>query len=99
MKDLWKALLARLVYWLTPKPPVPPPAPIVEVPEPPLTPGRCECGHLRCVHLFGKERCGMNWPPSEKWPTGSHCGCQVFIRKKNDDDGEVEPETPSPAEL
>lgn len=99
MRELWKAFISRMVYWLTPKPPAPP-APVIEqTPEPPLKPGKCECGHLRCSHVGGKGRCTMAWPPSEKWPTGSRCSCQTFILDKDDGDDEEEPETPSPSEL
>lgn len=96
MKSLWGALIARLVYWITPKPYVAPPAPI---PEPPMKPGKCECGHLRSSHVGGKSACTLAWPPNEEWPTGSHCSCQVFIPYKDSDGGEGEPETPSPEEL
>jgi hypothetical protein len=27
----------------------------------------------------------MEWPPSEKWPNGSHCCCQTFILDDDDD--------------
>jgi hypothetical protein len=96
LKQLWNALIARLVYWITPKPPVVLPAPI---PESPLKPGKCECGHLRCSHIGGKGKCTLAWPPSEKWLNGSICSCQVFIPKKDNDNREEEPETPSPEEL
>jgi hypothetical protein len=99
MKELWKALIARLVYWLTPKPPVPPPPVIVQAPEPPIMPGICECGHIRCLHVGGKGKCAKSYPPSDKWPTGAICACQMFIKNNDDDDGEDEPETPSPEEL
>jgi hypothetical protein len=45
MKELWQAFLARLIYWLTPKP--------AEV----LTLGTCQCDHLRCCHVKGKYNC------------------------------------------
>jgi len=97
VSDLWKAFVARLVYWITPKPPVHPAPVVVAAPEPPLKPGFCECGHLRCLHVGGKGKCVKNYPPSEKWPNGASCGCQIFIL--DDDDDEEEPETPSPSEL
>lgn len=98
MKQLWQTLIARLVYWLTPKPSVVPPAPIMQTPEPPLKAGICECTHLRCSHIEGRGRCSLVFEPSEKFPRGSFCSCQVFIPRK-DNYGENEPETPSPEEL
>jgi len=101
MKQLWNALIARLVYWLTPKPPVVPPAPIVKAPEPPLTPGICQCGHIRNCHIEGKWQCSVGYPAnSEHNKTNSErrCACQIFILD-DDEDEEEEPETPSPEEL
>jgi hypothetical protein len=96
--DLWKALVARLVYWLTPKPPVPPPPVIMQAPEPPLKPGICECEHERSTHVGGKGKCCAEYPPDKEWPRGAQCACQLFILN-DDDDGDDDPETPSPAEL
>ena len=102
MGELWKAFIARLVHWLTPKLPVPPPVPIVQAPEPPLKPGRCECQHNRCAHIHGKGKCHAGFPPkserngSEEW---RYCVCQIFIPVDDDNDDEEEPETPSPSEL
>lgn len=100
MSELWKAFVARVVYWLTPKPYVPPPAPIILAPEPPLKPGICECGHKRCHHIGGKGECvcalyGPDAAHKEWW---GGCACRVFILDEDDDD-EEEPETPSPEEL
>jgi hypothetical protein len=101
MRELWNALIARLVYGLTPKPPVPPPAPIVQAPEPPLKSGVCMCSHQRCTHENGKGRChGQFKPNTEHNDTDGwlHCGCQIYIPKK-DDPPDPQPETPSPSEL
>ena len=101
MKELWKALVARLVYLITPKPPIPPAPIIVEAPELPLKPGTCECGHARCHHIGGKGKCGAAWPPktthndSDEW---RYCACHIFILD-DDDDGDNDPETPTPSEL
>ena len=77
MGELWKAFVASLVYLLTPKPP--------------LTPGKCECGHRRCDHKEGKRNCTVSTNP------GYVCACEIYIPKKDDsaDDGL----TPSPADL
>ena len=101
MKQLWNALIARLVYGLTPKPPVPPeprPAPVIQAPEPPLKPGVCECEHIRCIHIGGKGQCTKGYPKSDEWPDGAICACEIFIPKK-DDPPDPQPETPSPSEL
>lgn len=37
-----------------------------------LAPGKCECGHERCAHIKGSERCVV-----AAWP--NQCACQVFI--------------------
>ena len=95
MNDLWKAFVARLASWLTPKPPR---SIIVQEPEPPLRPGTCECEHERCFHVGGKGRCTAEFPPDEEWPRGAYCACQMFILD-DDDDGEDAPETPSPEAL
>lgn len=101
MRELWQAFLARLVYWLTPKPHVPAPAPIVQAPEPPLTAGTCECDHGRCFHAGGKGKCGVGYEPksednpSDRW---TYCACQCFVLD-DDDDRDGEPETPSPEAL
>jgi hypothetical protein len=96
MKQLWNALIERLVYWLTPKPHIVSPAPIVQAPETPLKPGICECGHLRCTHIAGKGACTIHWPPNKEWPDGSMCACRVFIPKKNNPP-DPQPESPSPS--
>jgi hypothetical protein len=100
MKALWNALIARLVYWITPKPPVIDPAPIIKVqaPEPPLKPGICECEHDRCYHVGGKGKCTVEYPKDEEWPNGAICSCVVFILDDDNDD-DNEPETPTPSEL
>jgi hypothetical protein len=98
MGELWKAFVARLVYLLTPKPPVPPPPVIVQAPEPPLTPGWCECGHIRSIHVAGRGKCTKGYPKSDEWPNGAICACKIFILDDDDDD-EDEPETPTPSEL
>lgn len=92
MKQLWNALIARLVYWLIPKPRVDPPAPI---PDPPLKPGTCECDHKRCHHVGGKGQCTVAYPVDKEWPNGAICACMIFILDKDNDNGD-EPETPSP---
>jgi hypothetical protein len=101
MKALWNALIARMVYWLTPKPPVVLSAPIVQVqaPDPPLKPGVCQCSHQRCAHISGKGKCYAQYKPHSKdndtdgW---LHCGCQIYIPKK-DDPPDAQPETPAPS--
>lgn len=99
MKELWKAFLARLIHMLTPKLPAPI---IVEAPEQPLKPGTCECSHARCAHRDGKGKCAAGFKPhsdlndTDGW---LYCGCQCFIPKRDDNDGEDEPRTPSPEEL
>jgi hypothetical protein len=100
MRELWTAFLARMVYWLTPKPHVPPPAPIIEAPEPPLMPGKCECGHIRCIHVGCKGRCMKSYSKSDEFPDGAICLCQVYIPKKDNppDPGPVSP-APSVDEL
>lgn len=87
MKNLWKSLVARLTYWLIPKP------------DEILKPGDCECGHSRCYHKKGKGECMAGFPPDAETPYWTDCGCQVFILDDDDDGGEDEPETPSPEEL
>jgi hypothetical protein len=69
-------------------------------PEPttPLTPGTCECGHFRCSHDGGSGRCGVGYPPDEKWTFGAMCACKIFIPDP-DGDGEDDDETPSPQDL
>lgn len=70
-------------------------------PVEPLKPGICECGHLRCCHINGIGRCTLAWPANEKWPSGSHCACTVYIFDPGEDDdkGDEDPETPSPEQL
>jgi hypothetical protein len=101
MKELWKALIARLVYSLTPKPPVLPSPVIVQSPAPPLTHGICVCGHFRCVHTDGKGKCHAGLAPhSEYNPTDAwlYCICQIFIEKR-DDHSNRQTESLSPEEL
>jgi hypothetical protein len=101
MRELWKAFLARLVYWLTPKPVIPPTV-VVQAPEPPLKPGNCECDHMRCSHVEGKGKCTVMYAPksehnhSDVW---TKCACNVYIPDDDDDDSDDDPETPSPSEL
>jgi len=95
MKVLWNAFVARLTYWLTPKPPAPV---IVQAPEPPLKPGVCECEHDRCNHVGGKGKCTVAYPADLEWPDGAICSCEIYIRDDDNDDGD-EPETPTPSEL
>ena len=83
MKELWKALLARIVYWLTPKPP--------------LTSEICQCEHWRCAHVRGEGHCVFEYP-QEKEDFLTVCGCQVFIPKKRGPSDDL-PEAPSPSEL
>lgn len=103
MKALLDAFIARLTYWLTPKPPTlpAPPAPIVvQAPPPPLRPGICECSHIRSIHVEGKGVCTRGYPKSKEWPDGARCACQIFIPKKNDPgDDAPAPPTPSAEEL
>lgn len=40
-----------------------------------LTPGRCECGHIRSAHEKGKGRCTC---ASNK--EGYVCACMIYIR-------------------
>ncbi len=90
MRELWRALAARLVYWMTPR---------VPAPDTPLTDGTCVCSHGRCAHKEGNGRCyGMFGPNTEhncsdQW---LYCGCQIYIPKK-DDPSDPPPETPDPS--
>jgi hypothetical protein len=45
--------------------------------EPPLEPGECQCGHLRCAHANGTGRCAITPAPFIQ------CGCQHFIMESN----------------
>ena len=83
MRDLWKAFVARVVYWMTPKPP--------------LTSEICQCEHWRCGHVKGEGYCVFEYPP-EELGRRTMCGCQVFIPKKDDGD-HSDSEAPSPSEL
>jgi hypothetical protein len=99
MRELWKAFITRLVYMLTPKPHVPPPAPVVLAPEPPLKPGVCQCYHGRNAHADGKGRChGMFRPNSSYNDTNDWlgCSCQIYIPKR-DDPSDQQPEYPTPS--
>ena len=99
MRELWRAFVARVVYWLTPKPPVPA---VVQVSEPPLAYGECVCSHGRNFHRDGKGSCSvaLNEPDGKHNDFWGECACQVFILDEDDDDDpEPEPETPSPSEL
>lgn len=95
MSELWKALVARMAYWLTPKPHL---SLVAQPEEPELRPGTCECTHERCAHVGGKGRCAAAFPADAEWPKGAVCACQMFIRD-DDNNGENDPETPSPKEL
>jgi hypothetical protein len=95
MNRLLKAFLARLVHWVTPKPPRPI---IMQEPEPPLRPGTCECDHERCCHIDGKGKCKAEFPPDKEWPRGAYCACEIFILDK-DNGSDGTPQTPSPSEL
>lgn len=66
-----------------------------------LTPGCCECGHMRCCHSGGAGKCAVGYPPSAEWPNGSQCACAVFIfdPDADDDDEDGDTPTPSPEEL
>lgn len=72
------------------------------VPTPPLAPGECECGHIRCAHEKGRGRCVVYFDGEYLGkPQRMKCGCQIFIlddRDDDDDDPEDAP-TPSPEEL
>lgn len=97
MKLLWNAFIARLVYILTPTPMT---VPILNDPDAPLLPGKCECGHIRSSHVDGIGKCSVSYPISVEWPDGASCACRIFIRDEdNDDDDDGDPELPSPAEL
>ena len=52
MRDLWKAFVARIVYWLTPKPP--------------LTSEICQCEHWRCAHVRGEGHCVFEYPQEKE---------------------------------
>ena len=93
MKQLWNALIARLVWILTPRPKPDP------LPDEVLKPGICECDHARSSHVGGKGQCTVEYPPDEEWPRGAKCACEIFILDDDDDEGDDEPETPSPSEL
>jgi hypothetical protein len=85
MNELWKAFVARLVYWLTP--------------NPPLKHGICVCDHKRNDHVGGKGHCVAEFPPDSEWPHGARCACQIFVLAKDDRGGNGSSDTPSPAEL
>jgi len=69
-------------------------------PKEPLKPGICECGHARCLHKKGTGRCNKNWGPSDKHLGYlSVCACEIYIPKKDDNDDDPQPDTPSPSEL
>ena len=85
MKKLLQAFRAFLVYMVTP--------------QPPLTPGICECGNARCCHVKGRNRCKIQYPGDNAWRFGYTCVCQTFILKKDDDEGANGPDLPSPSEL
>jgi hypothetical protein len=99
MHELWRALIARLVYWLTPKPPAPPAPVVVKALDPPLRNGTCVCTHGRNCHRDGKGSCSvaMHGPDDKHDGWWGVCACQVFIL--DDDDDEDEPEAPTPSEL
>ena len=61
-----------------------------------LRPGLCECTHNRSSHENGKGKCHAT---EDDWPDGSSCACQIYIRAEDDNDGDVQPETPSLSEL
>ena len=69
--------------------------------EPPLTPGTCECEHIRSVHRKGKYRCCVQYPPhtedndSDVWTS---CACEIFIPEKGGGGNEPIPD-PSPEEV
>jgi hypothetical protein len=73
----------------------------VDKPVDPLTPGTCECGHLRCCHVAGSGVCSVGYPADKEWPDGAVCACKIFILDPNadEDDDEETPETPSPLDL
>jgi hypothetical protein len=45
-----------------------------------LEPGPCECEHERSCHTGGFGKCQVEEPADDKWPYGSRCACQVYIR-------------------
>jgi hypothetical protein len=95
MRELWTALVARLVYILTPRGPQ-----IAAPPQPPLKPGGCECGHLRCSHDEGRGRCRGSWPPDEKNKDWTGCSCVLYIYDPDEDDDDPDSAPcPSPEEL
>lgn len=81
MKRLWSAFISRLVFWITPK-----------APAPPLTPGCCECGHIRSAHREGRHYC-----QASVGKPGYVCACDVYIPRN--DGGNVAVPTPSPEDL
>jgi hypothetical protein len=83
MKHIWDAIIARIVYWIIPKP--------KEV----LKPGICTCTHARHAHVNGKGRCVAEFPSKGSRPK-CYCACQIFILDDDDDDGGGLPDTPSP---
>ncbi len=64
-----------------------------------LRPGRCECTHIRSAHEKGKDACHAWHPPTDDFPSGGKCACQVFIRDDDDGGDDPDPEIPSPSEL
>lgn len=44
-----------------------------------ISPGTCECGHIRCVHDDGEGKCHISYGVSEKFPNSSSCACKLFI--------------------
>jgi hypothetical protein len=104
MKELWKAIIARLVYVLTPK------SHVEQVPDlllmktdiSPMKPGACECTHGRCHHVGGRGKCAVQYEPNSEYNQTDQwqsCACQCFIFDDDGDDGDEDPETPSPSEL
>jgi hypothetical protein len=66
-----------------------------------LTPGDCECGHMRCCHADGRGKCAVAYPPGEDgFKESTVCACRIYIFDPDggDDDSEEDP-TPSPADL
>jgi hypothetical protein len=95
-------MLRKVWIWLIGEWPKTPVIEIVQAPPPPMTPGVCECSHIRSCHTDGTGKCQVGYPADDEWKYGASCACQLFILDPDgddDDDSEDEPETPSPGDL
>lgn len=73
----------------------------VQIVQPVLKPGECECGYPRCCHRNGMGGCCAAFCrndageilPKNQWGT---CACQIFILDDEDDDDDSEPDPVDP---